>query len=183
MRLSDGSVVPTRTLVWCVGVRPEPVVAHLGLPTVQGRLSVDAYLEVPGAADVYAAGDVAAVPDLTRPGEITPMTAQHAQRQGVRAAENIAATFGVGRAERYEHRDLGFVVDLGGYQAAADPLHVHLSGPPAKAVTRAYHLLSLPSNRVSTLSTWVMHALRPRAQAQLGLVRGPDVPLETTTPG
>jgi NADH:ubiquinone reductase (H+-translocating) len=31
------------------------------------------------------------VPDLTRPGEVTAMTAQHAQRQGVRAAANRSA--------------------------------------------------------------------------------------------
>src|SRR5689334_14320239 len=35
-----------------------------------------------GHPDVFAAGDAAAVPDLTRPGQLTAMTAQHAQRQG-----------------------------------------------------------------------------------------------------
>src|SRR5690606_24204081 len=82
VRLSDGEDVPTRTLVWCVGVRPDPLVDAVRLPTRKGRLVVDEYLTVPGHPDAFACGDAAAVPDLTRPGEITPMTAQHAVRQG-----------------------------------------------------------------------------------------------------
>src|ERR687884_506406 len=90
VRLTDGSFVPTRSLVWCVGVRPDPLVADLGLETHQGRLVVDEFLTVPGHPDVFACGDAAAVPDLTRPGEITAMTAQHAVRQG-RAAAAVGA--------------------------------------------------------------------------------------------
>ena len=59
----------------------EPLVAGLGLKTTQGRLVVDEFLSVPGYPEVYSCGDVAAVPDLTEPGQITAMTAQHAQRQ------------------------------------------------------------------------------------------------------
>jgi NADH dehydrogenase len=182
VRLSDGSYVATRSLIWCVGVRPEPLVQHLGLDLQHGRLVVDEYLSVPGQSDVWACGDVAAVPDLTRPGEITPMTAQHAQRQGKRAAANIAAALGHGTRRPYRHHDLGFVVDLGGWQAAANPLHVPLSGLPAKTVTRAYHLLSLPGNRARTASDWITEALLPRQAVQLGLVHSSDVPLDTEQP-
>src|SRR6185437_12242100 len=86
--LTDGSFVPTQSLIWCVGVRPDPLVEGLGVATQKGRLVVDEYLNVPGHPDVFACGDAAAVPDLTRPGEVTPMTAQHAERQGKRVAHN-----------------------------------------------------------------------------------------------
>src|SRR6266540_2462699 len=46
--LSDGEFVRTRSLVWCVGVRPDALVERLGLPTRKGRLVVDEYLSVPG---------------------------------------------------------------------------------------------------------------------------------------
>ena len=82
VRLTDGEDVATRSLVWCVGVRPDPLVESLGLETEKGRVVVDEYLRVPGHPEVFACGDAAAVPDLTRPGEVTAMTAQHAQRQG-----------------------------------------------------------------------------------------------------
>ncbi|GII25911.1 NAD(P)/FAD-dependent oxidoreductase [Planosporangium mesophilum] len=182
VRLTDGSFVPTRSLIWCVGVRPDPLVDVLGLATVKGRLVVDEYLNVPGHPDVYACGDAAAVPDLTRSGEVTPMTAQHAQRQGTQVAYNIAASYGLGRRAPYRHRDLGFVVDLGGTDAVANPLGVPLSGLPAKVVTRGYHLLALPGNRTRTAADWLLNAVLPRQAVQLGLVRSPAVPLEHAAP-
>jgi NADH dehydrogenase len=180
--LTSGDRVATRSLIWCVGVRPDPLVADLGLPVVKGRLAVDEYLTVPGHPDVFACGDAAAVPDLTRPGEITAMTGQHAMRQGKRAAHNVLASLGFGTRAAYKHNDLGFVVDLGGWAAAANPLHVPLSGPVAKAVTRGYHLLAMPGNRMRVVSDWFTDAVQRRSAVQLGLVPGGVVPLDTASP-
>ncbi|MCG5469920.1 NAD(P)/FAD-dependent oxidoreductase [Micromonospora sp. LAH09] len=182
VHLSDGRFVPSRTLVWCVGVRPDPLVEATGLPTTRGRVTVDEYLTVPGHPEILACGDAAAVPDPARPGEITPMTAQHAVRQGRLAADNIAASYGVGRRRPYRHRDLGFVVDLGGWQATANPLHVPLSGLPARVVARGYHLLSLPANRARTAADWLFAAVGSRPSVQLGLVPDAAVPLDTAAP-
>jgi NADH dehydrogenase len=143
---------------------------------------VDKYLNVPGHPEVYACGDAAAVPDLTRPGQATTMTAQHAQRQGKRVARNIAASYGQGRRRAYRHHELGFVVDLGGKQAAANPAKVPLSGLTAKTVTRGYHLLNLPGNRARTVADWALDSVLPRQSVQLGLVGPPAVPLETASP-
>jgi NADH:ubiquinone reductase (H+-translocating) len=180
VQLTDGEFVATRSLIWCVGVRPDPLVDELGLKTERGRLVVDEYLTVPGHPEVYAVGDAAAVPDLTRPGELTPMTAQHAQRQGQRAAYNIAASYGQGRRCPYKYHDLGFLVDLGGTQAAANPVGVPLGGLPAKVVTRGYHLLALPGNRIRTATDWLLDAALSRQVVQLGLVPPTAVRLECT---
>lgn len=180
--LTNGDSVPSRTLVWCVGVRPDPLVAELGLETAKGRLVVTAQLTVPGHDDVFACGDAAAVPDLTRPGQYTAMTAQHAERQGKLAGRNVAASLGHGRPGTYRHHDLGFVVDLGAGAAAANPLHVPLSGRPAKAVTRGYHLMAMPGNRIRTAADWVLEALTGRQTVQLGLIRSGAVPLDTDAP-
>jgi NADH:ubiquinone reductase (H+-translocating) len=183
VRLSSGEFVPARSLIWCVGVRPDPLTEALGLPAANGRLTVDEYLSVPGHPEVFSCGDIAAVPDLTRPGQITGMTAQHAARQGKLAARNIAASLGLGTKRAYRHRDLGFVVDLAGAKAAADPLGMPLAGWPAKLVTRGYHLLSLPANRVRVAGDWVLDAVLPRQSVQFGLVRAGAVPLSTADPG
>ncbi|MFI7319818.1 NAD(P)/FAD-dependent oxidoreductase [Streptomyces venezuelae] len=180
--LDDGDAVDTRTLVWCVGVRPDPLVAGLGRPLERGRLRVDTHLQVPGHPEVFACGDAAAVPDLTRPGAYTPMTAQHAWRQGATAARNVAASLGSGTRRPYRHRDLGFTVDLGGAQAAANPLGVPLSGPLAGAVTRGYHLAAMPGNRVRVAADWLLDSVLPRQAVQLGLVRSWSVPLESASP-
>ncbi|MBB3074791.1 NAD(P)/FAD-dependent oxidoreductase [Streptomyces violarus] len=181
--LTDGEFVETRTLVWCVGVRPDPLVESLGLPMEKGRLLVDPHLQVPGRPELFACGDVAAVPDLEKPGSYTPMTAQHAWRHGKVAAENVAASLGLGGERKpYRHRDLGFVVDLGGAKAAANPLGVALSGVPAGAVTRGYHLAAMPGNRVRVAADWLLDAVLPRQAVQLGLVRSWSVPLDTSSP-
>jgi NADH:quinone reductase (non-electrogenic) len=182
VRLSDGGFVPSRTLIWCVGVRPDPFLDGLGLPTEAGRLVVDAFLRVPGRPEIYACGDAAAVADVTRPGQLTAMTAQHAQRQGVLVARNIAASYGRGRRRPYRHHDLGFVVDLGGANAAANPLRVPLAGPVAAAITSGYHLLSLPANRTRVGVDWLLNAVTRRQAVQLGLVGPAAVPLETDAP-
>lgn len=173
--LSDGAKLPAYTVVWCVGVRPDPLVSSLGLPTDHGRLVVDEKLAVPGHPEIFAAGDIAAVPDLTRPGKVTAMTAQHAQRQGKRAADNVAASLGHGRARAYKHHNLGFVVDLGGWEAVANPLGVRLTGPVAKAVTRGYHLYALPGGRLRVATDWLDGTLARPSMVQFGLV--PDPPL------
>ncbi|MER7715672.1 FAD-dependent oxidoreductase [Streptomyces flaveolus] len=181
--LTDGTTVDTRTLVWCVGVRPDPLVESLGLPMERGRLLVDPHLQVPGRPELFACGDVAAVSDLNNPGGYTPMTAQHAWRHGKVCAHNVAASLGLGGERRpYRHRDLGFVVDLGGTKAAANPLGVPLSGPAAGAVTRGYHLAAMPGNRVRVAADWLLDAVLPRQAVQLGLVRSWSVPLESASP-
>ncbi|MBO0730288.1 MAG: FAD-dependent oxidoreductase, partial [Acidimicrobiaceae bacterium] len=180
LRLTTGEEVATRSLIWCVGVRPDPLVESLSLQTERGRLQVDETLAVRGHPDLFACGDCAAVPDLTRPGSITGMTAQHAQRQGKLAAQNVAASLGRGDLKPYQHHDLGFLVDLGGLKAAADPLHVPLSGLGAKFVTRAYHLYSMPGNRTRTAADWAINTTMPPRAVQLGLVGAERVRLECT---
>lgn len=169
-RLTDGTEIPTRTVVWCVGVRPDPLIESVAVKTEKGRVVVDPTLAVPTHPHVFAAGDVAAVPDVFNGGKPTPMTAQHAQRQGKLAGRNVAASLGHGTVGTYRHRDLGFVVDLAGGQAVANPLHVPLTGVPAKAVARGYHLLAMPGNRLRVAVDWLTDLLARRQVVQFGLV-------------
>jgi NADH:ubiquinone reductase (H+-translocating) len=182
VQLSTGDKVPTRSLIWCVGVRADPLVADIDLATDRGRLVVDELMAVPDAPGIYACGDCAAVPDLTRPGEVCGMTAQHAVRQGKRVAHNVAASLGHGTAQPYKHRDLGFLVDLGRLAAAANPLHIPLSGPAANAVTRGYHLYSMAGNRARVLTDWTLNATTPDEQTSLAVISAASVPLDVNTP-
>ncbi len=182
VQLSTGEKVPTRCLIWCVGVRADPLVDGLELATNRGRLVVDEYMAVPGAPDIYACGDCAAVPDLTRPGQVCGMTAQHAQRQGKLVARNVAASLSGGTAQPYRHQDLGFLVNLGGLAAACDPLHVPLSGPPANALTRAYHLSAMSGNRLRVLTDWSLNVVTRPEPTSLGVISAESVPLDVNQP-
>jgi len=186
VRLTDGTAVATRTLVWGAGVMANPLIGRLGLPERRGRLAVTPELAVPGVPGVWAAGDAAAVPDLAAPERSdgladTPPTAQHAQRQGRVMGRNIAASLGVGRAKPYRHKDLGLVADLGGWDAVARPLGIPLTGPIAKVVTRGYHLYALPAaaNRVRVAADWLFQTVLPPESTQLSVVRPEDARLAT----
>ncbi len=182
VQLTTGDKVVTRSLIWCVGVRADPLVDGLDLATNRGRLEVDEFMAVPGTPDIFACGDCAAVPDLTRPGQICGMTAQHAERQGKLVARNVAASLGKGTARPYKHRDLGFLVDLGGLAAAANPLHIPLSGPTANAVTRGYHLSAMSGNRMRVLTDWTLNGFTSPESTSLAVISAGSVPLDVNNP-
>ncbi|UFS98764.1 NAD(P)/FAD-dependent oxidoreductase [Nocardia huaxiensis] len=160
--LTNGEVIPTRTVVWTAGVAPSPLAGHLGADTVKGRIVAAADLTVPGLPGVWACGDAAAVPDLTKGGDVKcAPTAQHAMRQGKHLGANLVATLRGKTCKQYKHRDLGMVVDLGRWDALARPLGLGLSGAPAQLVTRGYHLMALRTfaARARTVFDWSMHGV------------------------
>jgi NADH dehydrogenase len=131
---------------------------------------------VPGHPDVFCAGDAAAVPDVTQPGKITPPTAQHAMRQGKLLGRNVAASLGYGTMKTYKHRNMGLVVDLGPRYAVANPLNIQLSGLPAKAVTRAYHLYAMPRfvNRWAVSLAYLTDTFFDRSVVSIGVASAAD---------
>ena len=180
--LSDETRIDTHTVAWVTGVTGAPLIETLGLPTERGRLKVQANLQVPGHPDVFAAGDAAAVPDLTEPGEITPPTAQHAIRQGKVLGRNVAASLGYGEAKDYRHRNMGLVVDLGPHYAVANPLNIQLSGYPAKFVTRMYHLYAMPRfvNRWAVSLSYLTDVFFDRSIVSVGLSSQDDASFSTS---
>lgn len=49
-------------------------------------------------------------------------------------------------------------------------------------MTRGYHLLALPGNRLRTAADWAVEEVLPRQTVQLGLIRSGDVPLDVDAP-
>jgi NADH dehydrogenase len=178
---SDGEVVPTRLLCWTAGVRPPSLVAELGLPLADaGRIATDATLRVHGRDNVWAIGDLAAVPDPAKRGRSPcPPTAQHALRQGRLVADNVAAALGHGRVREFRYRTLGVFVDLGRQKAVATMLGVRLSGFIAWWAARTYHLAMMPgtARKLRLLVDWTVELLFGRAAAELGQL-GHPAPLE-----
>jgi NADH dehydrogenase len=82
----------------------------------------------------------------------------------------------------YKHHDLGFLVDLGGLAAAANPLGVPLSGPAANAVTRGYHLSAMSGNRIRVLTDWALNATTPQETTSLAVISSESVPLDVDIP-
>jgi len=176
VRLSDGSSIAAETVVWTAGVRPSPLPSESGLPVDErGRVRVDRALRVEGLEGIWAAGDVAAVPDADDPTGLSPPTAQHALRQAKRLAANIAAELDGRPAEPFRYRNKGMLCSLGHFQGVADPLGIRIRGFPAWFLHRSYHLLYMPTlaRKVRIALDWTVALLFPRDLAQLGSVEHP----------
>ncbi|MER5726748.1 NAD(P)/FAD-dependent oxidoreductase [Streptomyces sp. NPDC002138] len=161
--LTDGRVLPSRTLIWTAGVAASPLIGTMDAETERGRLVVTPEMTVPDASGVFALGDAAAVPDLAKgeSGAICPPTAQHALRQGRTLADNVIASLRHQPLRPYVHKDLGLVVDLGGTDAVSKPLGIPLRGLPAQAVARGYHWSALRTNVAKTrvMTNWLLNAV------------------------
>jgi NADH dehydrogenase len=168
--LGDGTRIPTRTLVWTAGVRPNPLLRDLGLPLDErGRVEVDEFLRVRGREHVWALGDCARVPN-TQADAPDPPTCQHALRQARRLAKNLG-----GELEPYGYRMLGQVATLGRYKGIADVLGLRLRGFPGWFVTRTYHLYQLPllSRKLRVVVDWTVALLFRRDIAELSMLEHP----------
>jgi NADH dehydrogenase len=157
--LNDGTELDAATLVWAVGGTANSLASASDLPLDEaGRVRATEFLsvhEVPGA---YAAGDGAAVPDLTRPGMICAPNAQHAVRQAKTLAANIVAGLR-GRPPRpYRHRYVGALGTLGRHQGVAQVYRLRLHGLLAWLTARGYHLIGVPTlnHKARVLADWAL---------------------------
>lgn len=186
--LSDGSRFPNRTLVWTAGVKPNPVLAASDLPlNDRGRLRCTAQLTVEGTAHAWAAGDAAAVPDLTsdEPGAETAPNAQHAVRQAKVLAENIVASLHGRPLSNYEHTYAGSVASLGLHKGVAHIYGRKVKGYPAWFMHRAYHLSRIPTfnRKAKVLAEWTLAGLFKREIVSLGSLEHPRAEFEWAAGG
>ncbi len=90
VKLDQGTIIRTQTILWAGGGKPQSVLSALSCDhDISGRIMTNNYLEVAGFTDsVIALGDCACVTDPNT-GKPYPPTAQHALRQGKIAAINL----------------------------------------------------------------------------------------------
>jgi NADH dehydrogenase len=171
--LSDGRRISTRTLISTVPSSPNPVVEHLGLPTVRGRLRCDATLAVEGCRGVWAVGDCAMIP--MRSGEPCPPTAQHAIRQAKLLAANILADQAGSPRRSFAFTGLGKLGALGHHRAVAElPGGVPVAGLPAWLMWRGIYWSKLPgaSRKTRVAISWLSDLVLPPHPVQLNLGGG-----------
>ncbi|GAA5704271.1 NADH dehydrogenase [Streptomyces avermitilis] len=186
--LSDGSRFPNRTVVWTAGVKPHPILAATDLPLNEhGRLKCTPQLTVDGATHAWAAGDAAAVPDLTakEPGKETAPNAQHAVRQAKLLGDNIAHALRGEELETYAHKYVGSVASLGLHKGVAHIYGRKLKGYPAWFMHRAYHLSRVPTfnRKARVLAEWTLAGLFKREIVSLGSLEHPRAEFELAAGG
>ncbi|MFL6056958.1 MAG: NAD(P)/FAD-dependent oxidoreductase [Actinoallomurus sp.] len=174
--LSDGEEFEAGTIVWTAGVKPNPVVRHTDLPIDEkGRVKSTAELTVEGVPDAFTAGDVAAVPDLTKPGNYTAPNAQHAVRQAKILGNNLVAALRGKQLKAYKHAYAGSVASLGLHKGVAQIYGMKMRGLPAWFLHRMYHLSRVPTmNRKARVTAdWTLAFFFKREIVSLGSIARP----------
>ncbi|MFE2044923.1 NAD(P)/FAD-dependent oxidoreductase [Streptomyces sp. NPDC059477] len=186
--LSDGQRFPTRTVVWTAGVKPHPLLAATDLPlTDRGRLRCTAELAIEGTAHAWAAGDAAAVPDLSaaEPGTLCAPNAQHAVRQARVLGDNIVHSLRGEPLDTYAHSYAGSVASLGLHKGVAQVYGRRLKGWPAWFMHRTYHLSRVPTfnRKARVLAEWTLSGLFKREIVSLGSLEHPRAEFELAAGG
>jgi NADH dehydrogenase len=139
---SDGETVPAETLVWAAGVSPSHILKDLPCELQNGRIVVNATLDVPGTRGIWAVGDCASVVDPVSKVPYPP-TAQHAMREGRRAGENIWARLQGKQAKPFQFSMLGQLATIGRRTGVARMFGLKFSGVVGWALWRTVYLMKL----------------------------------------
>jgi NADH:ubiquinone reductase (H+-translocating) len=182
--LSDGDEFSAGTLVWTAGVKPNPLVKKTDLPLDEkDRVKATAELTVDGVDNAFTAGDIAAVPDLTKPGEFCAPNAQHAVRQAKVLGDNVVASLRGREPKAYKHAYAGSVASLGLHKGVAQVYGIKLRGLLAWIMHRTYHLSRLPTvNRKARVTAdWSLALFFKREVVSLGTLERPREEFELAT--
>ena len=168
--LQDGEVLPCRTLIWCAGIAPSPLIARLGLPTDErGYIECERDLRVRGFDHVWSIGDAAVNrgPD----GQPYPATAQHAVREGRHVARNIVRVLAGEQPTPFEYEPIGSLVALGCRSGVAKIFGIKLAGFPAWWMFRTVYLAKMPGlgRKARVALDWTFDLFSSPDVVQLGV--------------
>ena len=157
VQLSDGTSIPTRTVVWAGGLMAAPLADNAGLPRGRGgRIEVQPDLTVEGFPRVYALGDFANVPDAD--GAPLPQLGSVAQQCGVWTAKNILAEIAGKPRTAFHYHDKGIMAMIGRDAAVAEigRKRHELDGPIAFAAWIGVHAMLMAGvrERVEAFVDW-----------------------------
>jgi NADH dehydrogenase len=170
--LNDGTPIPAATLIWTAGVKPSPVVAALPCSMEKGRICTNEYLQVPGFTQLWAAGDCAAVPDLTNKG-FYPPTAQHGMREAIVAAKNVERTILGQPLQPFRYRTMGMLASIGHHTGVVSMFGFKFSGFIAWWMWRSVYLMKLPRivKKLRVMMAWTLDLLFGRDIEQMITLR------------
>ena len=146
--LSDGTRIPTHTVIWAGGLKASSLSDNLGIKVGHGgRIDVQADLTVPGFTGVYALGDFANI--AGQDGQPLPQLGSVAEQSGKWCARNILLDISGKPRVPFQYLDKGIMAMIGRNAAVAEVgKHRHeLEGPVAFAAWLGVHAALLSSTR------------------------------------
>jgi NADH dehydrogenase FAD-containing subunit len=159
--LKDGTIMPTKTIIWSGGVAPSSLLTGISCEHdhKSGRIIVDKYLELSNYKEVYALGDCAHIIDPNS-GDPYPPTAQHAIREGAVVANNIIASIEgrLGDRKTFDYKTKGMMASIGKRTGIGNLLGIEVQGILAWLIWRGYYLVHLPTfqKKIRVLADWIL---------------------------
>jgi NADH dehydrogenase len=165
---AGGERIAARTVFWGAGVQGASLAGSLGVELDRaGRVPVLPDLSIPGASDIFAAGDIVhlELPD----GSLLPGLAPAAIQTGRTAARNILASVNKQPRTPFRYRDKGLMATIGKHKAIGRTGRLNLTGYVAWLAWLFVHLFYLIGfkNRVSVLAQWAWSYLFSKRGARL----------------
>jgi len=163
VELNDGRMLKGATIVCTIGTAISPIVQSLDVPKERGRIRTAPDMRIEGQTNAWAVGDCAYIINAFDNKPAAP-TGQFAERQGRQAALNLVRVLQSQPTRPFRFKALGQLCSIGGYEAVAEMLGVHVSGFLAWLMWRGVYLFKLPtwSRRIKVGLDWSWDVLFPR---------------------
>ena len=152
----NGERLSVDAVIWTAGIRCQAPALR---PTLQrdrrGRLHCSPQLQVVGASDLFALGDVAALEEADT--TALPSNAQVALQQAGVVADNLMRARRGEPLKAFAYNDLGEMMSLGRQEASITAAGVTLAGRAAYELRRLAYLTRLPgrSHRLKVAAGWL----------------------------
>jgi NADH dehydrogenase len=160
--------LPARTVFWAAGVQAERLAIAPPLATDRAsRIKVSSDYSVPGYANVFAIGDMAALE--MAPGQLVPGVAPAATQGGEHAARMILRDLEGQPRQPFVYKDKGTMATIGKSRAIGQIGRVKLTGRIAWLAWLLIHVYQLVGfrNRIAVIFNWGWNYMFSKRGARL----------------
>lgn len=167
--LSDGSKIPTATLIWAAGVKGNRI---NGFPNEiwvsNDRLIVDRFNKINTYENIYAIGDIAYMTTLKYP-KGHPQVANVAINQAKLLSKNLKNSIYNKNLIKYEYKDLGSMATIGRNKAVVDLPYINFKGYFAWLVWMFLHLMLILTvrNKIIIFINWAWSYITKNSSLRL----------------
>ena len=173
--LKSGTELVASTIICTIGTAAHEFIESERLPLDRGKIVSQADMSVEGVDGVWAMGDCALVPN-EKSGQMSPPTAQFADRQAKVLAKNIVAKLAGKDTMSFSYKPIGMLASIGHNKAVAEIYGIQFSGLIGFMMWRGVYLMKVPTlaRKARLFLEWTWSMFFPPDIAHLGFKRSKD---------
>lgn len=168
--LTNGEILPTRTVIWCAGIDQNPLLLKSPLPKDErGYVLCASDFRVKGLDDVWAIGDCAV--NVNENGDVFPATAQFAVKEGLALARNVRRALEGRPPMPANLKSAGSLAKIGHHTGVGKIFGFKFSGWFGWFLYRTVYLIKVPGVRrtIRVALDWALDLVFRRDILQFGI--------------